>query len=192
MKSLEIVVVSYKRPIEIQVLVHSLAAQTSQDFRVSIYHDGFDPEMLKILDGLKLKYPGMMNFEFTDKRFNDYGHSLREIGISKATSKYILITNDDNYYCPTFVSEMLEKLASNDLVYCDMLHSHTEYKRVFRTYTRLGSIDVGSMIVRTELAKKIGWKDKSFSGDGTYCEGIMSSIPNIRIAKIRKILFVHN
>ena len=192
MKSLEIVVVAYKRPIEIQVLIHSLAAQTSQDFTVTIYHDGFDAEMQKIFDDLKAKYPNMISFEFTDERYNDYGHSLREIGINKASSDYILITNDDNYYCPTFVSEMLGKLSSNDLVYCDMIHSHTNYKRIFRTYTRLGSIDVGSMIVRTELAKRIGWTDKSYSGDGTYCEGIISSIPNIRISKIRKVLFVHN
>ena len=192
MKSLEIVVVAYKRPIQIQVLIHSLAAQTCQDFFISIYHDGFDPEILSILTDLKVMYPDMINFEFTQGRYNDYGHSLREIGIGKASAEYILITNDDNYYCPTFVSEMLKKLPSNDLVYCDMIHSHTDYKRIFRTYTRLGSIDVGSMIVRTELAKKIGWPDKSYSGDGTYCEDLMSSIPNIRVKKIRKVLFVHN
>jgi hypothetical protein len=193
-KKLEIVVVSYRRPSELLTLVNCFASQTSQDFLMRVYHDGPDAEMEALLNSLKLQYPDMFDFEISSRRFNDYGHSLRGHGISKAKSDYLLITNDDNYYVPTFVSEMITALESDhsDMVYCNMLHSHTFYKATFRTYLKKGAIDVGAIVVRTELAKKVGWQDKTFSGDGTYCEQLLQSKKDIKVRKIRKTLFVHN
>lgn len=194
MKKLEIVVVAYKRPSELSTLLNCFASQTNLDFLVKVYHDGQDPKMESLLQTFKALYPELIEFEMLPKRFNDYGHSLRAYGIQNAKCEYLLITNDDNYYVPTFVSEMITTIESNrsDMVYCNMLHSHTFYKAPFRTYLKKGAIDIGAIVVRTELAKKVGWQDKSFAGDGTYCEELLQSKKDIKVRKIRKTLFVHN
>jgi hypothetical protein len=72
--------------------------------------------------------PKQISYECTKTRFNDYGHSLREIGLEKATGEYILITNADNYYSPKtleFINKAIVNKAQNpDLVMFDMVHSH--------------------------------------------------------------------
>lgn len=193
-KTLEIVIVAYNRPHELLALIHSLLSQTCKDFCISVYHDGPNQQIEDSLNIVQKSYPEQVRFEFTAIRHNDYGHSLRDLGIKNAKSPYLLITNDDNYYVPIFVDEILKAIngGKKDFIYWNMIHSHTEYKGNFRTYPKRGSIDVGAFVVRTDLAQMIGWTDKGFAGDATYCEQLLSSIPDIRIKKIRKTLFVHN
>jgi hypothetical protein len=110
-------------------------------------------------------------------------------------------TNDDNYYVPVFLEEMFRKADSEalDLVLCDMVHSHNhpgnrpqDSYNAFTTEPRTNSVDIGCFIVKTELAKAVGFRDKSFAGDGTFVDDIMSSDPPVKWGKIDKILFVHN
>jgi hypothetical protein len=194
MKTLAIAAVAYKRPDALPILIHSLRVQTMSDFTLTVYHDGFDAEMETVLLYYKKKYPDFFDYRFSTQRFNDWGHSLREIAIYEAKSPYLLITNDDNYYCPTFVEDMINEIEGKDadLVLCDMLHSHSGYKKYFRTYPKSGSIDIGAIVTRTDLAQIVGWRDKGFGGDGTYCEDLLYSKPGVKIAKVRKTLFVHN
>ena len=194
MKTLAIAAVAYKRPDALPILIHSLKVQTSNDFSLTIYHDGFDQEMSDIFEMYKQKYPDFFDYKFSEIRHNDWGHSLRGIAITEAQSPYLLITNDDNYYCPTFVEEMLTKIKDedSDIVICDMLHSHFNYKKYFRTFPKSESIDIGAIICRTKLAQKVGWRDKGFRGDGTYCEDLLYAKPNVKVSKVKRTLFVHN
>jgi GT2 family glycosyltransferase len=194
MKTLSIAAVAYKRPDALPILIHSLKVQTSNDFILTVYHDGYDQEMSELFLLYKEKYPEFFDYRFSELRYNDWGHSLRATAIMEAKSPYLLITNDDNYYCPTFVEEMLSKIQEDesDIVICDMLHSHFGYKKYFRTFPKSESIDIGAIICRTELAQKVGWKDKGFGGDGTYCEDLLYSQPKIKVSKVKKTLFVHN
>ena len=194
MKTLAIAAVAYKRPQAILILINSLLVQTSKDFTLTIYHDGLNAEMKRVLKPYTDKYADQISLKFTKKRFNDWGHTLRGIAIDEAESPYLLITNDDNYYCPTFVEAMLSQLAAKDadVAICDMLHSHYDYKKYFRTYPKAGSIDIGAIIAKTELAKSVGWRDKSFGGDGTYCEDLLYSKAGTKVVKINQTLFVHN
>lgn len=194
MKTLAIAAVAYKRPDSLPILIHSLRVQTIADFTLTVYHDGFDEEMEQVFVYYKEKYEDFFDYKFSDERYNDWGHSLREIAINEATSPLLLITNDDNYYCPTFVEDMINQLKTteSDLVICDMLHSHSNYKKYFRTYPKSGSIDIGAIVAKTELAQIVGWRDKSFGGDGTYCEDLLYSKPGVKVSKVKKTLFVHN
>ena len=49
------------------------------------------------------RYPQKISFQCTKIRFNDYGHSLRQIGRKNASGDYVLFTNADNYYIPETV-----------------------------------------------------------------------------------------
>jgi GT2 family glycosyltransferase len=118
-----------------------------------------------------------------------------------ASAKYILITNDDNYYCPVFLEQMLKSMqeADADIAMCDMIHSHNNpgqrpqppYK-LFETKPLRGSVDIGCFIARTDLAKKVGFRDKSHDGDATYFEDIVHAAKIPKIVKVDRVLFVHN
>ena len=198
---LTIVCVAYKRYQNIQVLIHSLLAQTVQNFKLLILHDAYDEQMDVLLSQYKARNPSLIDYAFTEVRHNDFGHTLREIGIRLVDTPYLLLTNDDNYYCPIFVENMMQALHAHqaDLVLCDMIHSHNNpgghqqppYS-LLKTAPQPGSIDIGCFIVKSSLAKQVGFRDKRHDGDATFFADILSKNPQIRVAKVNQVLFVHN
>lgn len=80
----------------------SLRAQTFRDFEILCYHDG------------PLLYPDRQFPEpviCTEKRFNDWGHSLRDAGIRRASGEYILHFNADNLLYPTALEELAREIG---------------------------------------------------------------------------------
>lgn len=200
---LTVICVSYKRYLNIPILIHSFLAQTLQNFKLLVIHDGPDERMEGILSAFKRDYPAIFDYQFTPVRFNDYGHSLREIGIGQLDTEYVLITNDDNYYAPRFLEFMFDPIHKRqpppDIVLCDMVHSHNMAGgrnqppyRFFETFPQSASIDIGCFIARSELAKMAGFRDKGFDGDATYFEDVVRAAGKPQIAKIDHVLFVHN
>ncbi|SAK67396.1 hypothetical protein [Caballeronia ptereochthonis] len=142
-----------------------------------------------------------MRFISTEARHNDFGHTLRDIGIGMAEHEWLLLTNGDNYYCPVFVETMLGAASQSDceLVLCDMIHSHVNpggrpqasYCH-FETLPKHESIDIGCFIVRTELAKRVGFRDKTHDGDASYFEDLVATNGVKQFRKVSQVLFVHN
>ena len=154
--------------------------------------------MQALLTRLKATYPERFDFLFTEKRFNDYGHSLRQMAIEQCRSEFILLTNDDNYYAPPFLEHMFNKIDSDglDVVLCDMIHNYDIHGKssynVLITQPKRLFVDIGCFIARTKLAKQVGFRDKTHNGDATYFEDLVAADPNIKIGKVDKVLFVHN
>jgi glycosyltransferase involved in cell wall biosynthesis len=75
--------------------VSCIKAQSYPFWELLIYHDGpiSNPELNGFVEKLADK---RIKFIQTDVRFNDWGHSLRQLGIMAATGDYILNTNSDN------------------------------------------------------------------------------------------------
>ncbi len=203
-KELTIVCVAYKRYLNLPVLIHSLLAQTLQNFRLIVIHDGHDAEMATLLKPFVDKHPDRIEVMFTDQRFNDYGHTLRDIGIRLADTEYVLLTNDDNYYVPRFLEYMFMPMHAQgqiapDIVFCDMIHSHNNpgvRKQLpynpFETRPERNFIDIGCFVARTELARVVGFRDKGFAGDATYFEDLVAAADDAKLVKIPMTLFVHN
>jgi len=201
-KKLTIFCVAYKRYESIYVLTHSLMSQTVQNFDLVLIHDGPDERMSAIFDQLKARYPDRLHCYFTDQRFNDYGHTLRDIAIGMCSTEFIMLTNDDNYYTPRFIEYMFERIDQEnlDLVLCDMIHSHNfpggrpqENYNVFVTEPVKNSVDIGCFIVRTSVAKSVGFRDKNAEGDGTFVDDFMNKFgKDLKWGKVHKVLFVHN
>ena len=199
MGSLEISIVSYERPNLIRCLLWSLASQTCKDFKVSVYHDGPSDATKEIVGDFKKQIVDFeVNYFESDLRFNDFGHSLREMALNNCGTSLMLLTNDDNYYVPTMVENILSQDWENtDIVYFDMVHNHIipslpnpiGYQTLI-TEPRATRIDMGSFVFRTCLGKEVGFTDKSYGADGYFFEAMRDR--GARIAKIRKVLFVHN
>ena len=177
---IHIIAVAYRRIGELKVFVQSLLNQTSKNWELTI-----------------------IEYFTTDTRYNDYGHSLREIGLKNIRGDYVLLTNADNYLIPRAIEYLGSALVRNpaDVVIFDMVHSHEKpggrplppYS-FFQTKFQRNSIDMGAAIVKRHLAEKAGFRDKSFAGDATYFEDVIRAAgeKEISIHKVPSILFVHN
>ena len=188
MSKVSMICVAYRRPVQIKVTIASMLAQTFQDWELLVIHDGPEgaEEIRSVCD---LFADSRIRFENTEVRYNDFGHSLRELGLSKVTGEFVGHTNDDNYYAPVYLERMVAGLESGfDFVYCNMLHSYGGWTPV-DTVPRWGQIDGGGWLARKSILP-VQWKDKSMNGDGHYVEQIIEA--GVKVIKISGILFIHN
>jgi len=74
----------------------SLDESTFRDFEVLIYHDGPVSRPIPDLSEFSFTY----KYRETKTRYNDWGHSLRDLGIKEASGDYIIHFNPDNLLYP--------------------------------------------------------------------------------------------
>ena len=81
----------------------SLSQQTYKNFEVLLYHDGPVSRPLPKFGGYNLD----LKIKETKKRYNDWGHSLRDLGIREATGDFIVHFNPDNLLNPNALKHMV-------------------------------------------------------------------------------------
>lgn len=194
------IIPTYDRVEELRCMISSLIAQTNPNWKAIITVDYPKKEVnihkpigvvwLYTREDI-IHYDGRITIHWMDKRYNDWGHTPREVGKQLADSQYVIMTGDDNYYMPTFVEE-LHKASVNSpgMIYWDMVHSHYDYQ-LFKCFPAFNQIDMGAFATRTDLARQIPL-GKEYAADGLFVENFKHTFPNEEILKINKVLFVHN
>ena len=173
------------------ILVHSLQAQTHKNWELILIHDSPNQELydlIKTINDTRIKYM------WTEERYNDWGHSLREIALQHISqeSEFVVITNADNYYVPIFIEEMLAGFKDNTVAtYCNMLHSHKRWD-VIHAGLQCGKIDCGCVMVRKNIVLEFGWKYRDFGADWGFIRDVIQKYGGESFLKVNKILFVHN
>lgn len=185
MPRFSIVVPHYDQSISDQVLVEgmeSLAASQYSNFEVLLYHDG---PISRPLPHLPEKLD--IRFSATPARHNDWGHSLRDLGIAEAKGEYIIHFNPDNLLYPDALAQVARIDA--DIIICPVALEGTRRigNRLSRTRDKAdrvildgfppvpNNIDAMQLIMRTRLWRHYGgWSDKSERSDGklyrAFCE----------------------
>lgn len=201
--TVEVICSAYQRLGPLKVLIQSFLNQTASNWMLHVIHDG--PS--KDFDILASEYEKMccerLRFTSSDKRYNDFGHSLRELGLRESKGDYILITNDDNYYIPEYIHLMNLAIGagSPDIIMFDMIHSHEfpgnriqESYMLFSTSFMCNSIDMGSALVKGDLARRANFGSKGFAADWEYFSSVVEEAGSepLKLAKVPKVLFVHN
>lgn len=174
---------------EINALLTSLKNQTFKDFEIILIHDGPHPEQDKIdLNGVRY-------FE-TNERLNDWGHTLRDIGISISQGQYIIHLNCDNILYENALERLHElserevefahtygghRFDSKDiLIFPIIMHGQTtdgmhlfrdknsDKKLILTGYPpQTDFIDCMQLVMkRSKWDYYGGWYDKSFASDG--------------------------
>ncbi|MDP5240530.1 glycosyltransferase [Uliginosibacterium sp. 31-16] len=199
---IEIVAVAFERFGELKVFVQSILNQTRDNWKLHVIHDGPNQEFEQIMQDFCRQAPEQISFSSSERRYNDYGHSLREIGLRDVTGDYILITNADNYYVPKFLEFILGVIEQGDVdvVMYDMVHSHhnpggrdAPSYSYFKTDYSHSNIDMGAAVIKRELAQTAGFPDKSFAGDATYFSRVLAiKGAATQGVKINRVLLVHN
>lgn len=83
-----------------QACLESLQRSSWRDFEVLWYHDGPAPAELSEQMAAVQAADSRFRFHCTPERFNDWGHSLRDLGIKQARGDYLLHLNADNVLYP--------------------------------------------------------------------------------------------
>lgn len=191
-----IIVVTYKRTLELKCLLYSLLSQTYKNFDILIIHDGIDAEhenaISELLINDKIKYIQ------TEQRYDDWGMSLRNIGLDIVTGDFIINTNDDNYYTPNFLRELNESIKNNsecNFVYYDSIDKNFQWQNekqqpysLFKPLLKVCHIDMGQFAASKELIGETRFKI-NYDADGRFIEELK---PKIKPVYIEKVLFVHN
>lgn len=185
----DIIIPTYSRKEPLKSMIASIIAQTDDDWGIHVVIDNpdetFADSIIQSFDDNRIRKTHM------DKRYNDWGHTLREYGKQSSPADYILMTGDDNYYTPNFVHEIREAAKSKPgMIYWDMVHSHYEYS-YFKCELHTHQIDMGAFATRSDLAKQIKLKT-NFAADGDYVEDYKKTFAFVETQKIDKILFIHN
>ena len=176
-------------------MIDCFIVQTDVRWNLHIVHDGPAPDDIK--DIIALYDDPRITFCETPQRNGLWGHPNRKWMIEQLPnnfSDYVLITNDDNYYVPTFVERFLaEGNRHTGFIYCDTVHSYMDYE-VLKTRIKECEIDMGSFAVRIDVAKKVGFKHMYEQADGRYAEecAIECLKHQLRVAYLPKAYFIHN
>ena len=75
--------------------------------------------------------------------------------------EFIGLSNDDNYYVPGYLEQMVNELTwqEADLVVCQTLHSYGGWQVSAAT---LNETDLGAFIARRSLTEKVKWEGDDF------------------------------
>lgn len=195
-KMVDIIAVTYGHNNRLKCFINSIRSQYNSSWRLFIIHDGPNNKLRKDLEDNDYLIKDKIIFIEHETRTQNYGHILREWGLKNLPiNEYVIITNGDNYYTPNMVGEVLKR--SEDFIYFDCVHSHktpmnhnsSDYGYM-NTKLQVNSIDMGGVAVKTNIAKRVGFKNKDFAADWSYFKEIIDS--NVTTYKINKVLFVHN
>lgn len=187
----DFIIPTYQRYDQIKGTLYSLVSQYNTDWSAQVIIDDIKNDT--IVNIIKDINDSRISYTFAGQRYNDWGHTPREIGKQQSESQYIIMTGDDNYYVPTLVEEL--KLVANNsstpaLIYWDMIHSHRNYHAFYSILTH-GGIDMGAFATRNDIAKTIKLSS-NFAADGEFIATMLTSYPLEKFVKIDKFLYVHN
>jgi GT2 family glycosyltransferase len=182
----EFIIPTYNRYNELRVILSSIVAQTNNNWCATVI---IDDET--IWDILPIEHP-QIKYTCTGKRYNDWGHTPREMGKQNSIADYIIMTGDDNYYAPVLVDNIIKIAEENPaLIYWDMIHNYYDYS-VFTCSLGSWGIDMGAFATRNDIAKSIHLCTNKIDADGSFIEDFKKMFPKEKTIKINKILFVHN
>lgn len=190
---IEFIIPTYNRADNLVSILYSLISQTNKNWKAHVIIDNNSTILFdKVIDLLKDEH--RIKFTCINGPHNDVGHTPRNYGLENASEEWVVMTGDDNYYIPTFVSEVFNIIDEDTkFVYCDMIHNGYDYQ-FFNTHHSSHHIDIGNMIMKTELTKQFRLDKTKLDADGILCgEYIDANCKEENtIKKINKILYVHN
>lgn len=176
-------------------IVSSLINQSHQNWVLYLVHDGKNSTNLKkLIDAIG---DPRIIYEETAERRQQWGHPIRHEYLERLKGsdfEYVVITNSDNYYTPSFCEYMLRGFTNGQAAtFCSMMgHSYKAWG-VIDCRLQLGYLDCGGVMVRKDIACEVGWNDtESHSADWEYFNDIIKKHGADKFAKVEGLLFIHN
>lgn len=131
-----------------------------------------------ILTRLREDFPEASFFEESNRE--DWGHEKRARGVALARGDFLGFFNHDDLYSPSYIEKMLCDDA--DVVFCNWNGGDREF--------HLGSSTSGNFIVRSGLARQVGYLERAYEADGHFINALCEHTD--RIVKVNENLYTHN
>lgn len=176
-------------------IISSLLLQTHKNWQLLLMHDG--PSEMRELINSVINNDKRIEFIETAERKGNWGHYLRKAALEEyPIGNYVVITNADNYYVPTFIEYMLKgfKLSHTAVAtYCEkMVHSYKAWD-VIPCKLERGFLDCGGVMVKSNIAKEVGFNNiEQHSADWLYFHEIAHRYSWRSFIQVKGSLFVHN
>ena len=205
-KDITIGVVTYSQNYLLKTLINSFQSQNSDNWKMVIIHDGpINKDLYRSLIANKYLTDERVLLVTSEGRYDDYGHSLRNIIIQKyCNTDWILLTNGDNYYTPNFIENMTHEIGKDkDLAMvvfpCILQRAAEDNDTLRQNFTnaspeiRVGFVDIGQFIVKHEFARKFKINPTAIA-DGEFCVNCAADIKKHgkKIHRTYSVDFVHN
>jgi len=192
---LHIIVTAFHRPVHLNRLILDFILQSNKNWQMYIVHDGPAlKEIKEIVDSFGDKRIGL---HITPRVNGFWGHPNRAMMLDRIQGEqgdYVLITNDDNQYTQNLVATLHSCFhPAVGFIYYDCLHNYFGYD-LFRSDIKVGGIDMGSFVVRLDIAKKVGFTTYVETADGVYAVECAAECrkQNLQVKKVSKVMFIHN
>jgi hypothetical protein len=188
------IVVRVKYPVNrLEAFLLSMERQRYTEWQVVAVTDGPNPAA----DATVGRYQrvaganGSIALIQTPERKGRWGHPWRQMGIDATRGEYIGLSNDDNYYVPGYIEQMLNAMAEHQapIAMCDMVHSYHGWQSIPANAET--SQDVGCWIAKAELVKATPWQGAEFTSDAAYLRRLVKAAGG-KVAYVHRPLFVHN
>jgi len=124
--------------------------------------------------------------EFLERpNMNDWGHEKRAEGVERATGDWLGFFNDDDSYERDYLELMLAEASrlQADAVYCGW-NTHPD------CHFGLASSTSGNFIVRTDVARTVGYTSRRYEADGDFITAVAEIAE--RVGRVDRVLYHHN
>jgi len=194
---IEFIIPTYERTDLLMTSISSIVSQSNPNWKIHVIADGPSEEAKERLSRIMEYYNNDDRIKWTilKERYNDWGHTPRNIGLDKATEEWVVMTGEDNYYVPFFCEAFLSSVKDKpnvNFVYCNMVHNWMNNDYIpLRSEPRKNFIDIGNFMSKAENSKQLKLEITKIDADGYFVEDYLKRFPN-EIIHIDKILYVHN
>ena len=177
--SFSAIVVSHANETGLRKMLGNLMYQTRKPDEIVVLVSGLGASRL---GKLREQYPEI-TFHARDDR-QDWGHEKRAEGVLIASKDYLGFFNDDDSYTLDYIEKMMRAVDGYDVAYCD-------WNKIPGCDFALRSSTSGNYIVRTGLAREVGYNWRDYMADGRFIEDLNEAGAAVA-PKVEEILYFHN
>jgi hypothetical protein len=169
-------------PDRLHAFLLSMQRQRHENWEVVAVTDGPNYDAVHLVETFGDSRVRVIETETTQGR---WGHPHRQMGIDCCHGEYIGLSNDDNYYVPGYLEQMLLAIeyGKADMAVCQTLHSYAGWN-----VTAPGG-DLGCWIAKADVVKKTPWPSNEFDADREYIDRLARSC---KAVSVDRPLFIHN
>lgn len=163
-------------------ILGNLRYQTRKPDHTALLYSGDCGDMWRLIED----FPEVTTFRVEDRQ--DWGHEKRAQGLEWAAdfieSDVVGFFNADDSYSMEYVEKMMAAIeAGADVAYCS-------WNTIPRCSFAAGSSTSGNFVVRTGLARAVGYTDRHYEADGAFIERLRENA--VIVTRVDDLLYHHN
>jgi len=167
--------------------VDSVIDQTYKDWEQIICSDGFSEALPSFI--VESRKDPRLKYSFSTNHKEDHAFSLRREMLDKASGELIVFWDDDNYYCPTYLEKMVNKLENSQnnnpsspmFAICQIIHFGplpikwgTPPKTLTGVPPILYNVDSSQLLIYKKALLSINWNRNT----GYFFESVYEQLGN--------------